>query len=65
MSFIHFVTVLKFRGMRHNVLRVGDDALCCACGKAILLTRYYKMLFVIMNKTSHFFIEYCWFLTIW
>ena len=22
-----------------NGLRVGDDALCCACGKAILLTR--------------------------
>jgi hypothetical protein len=25
-----------------NVLRVGDDALCCACGKAILLTRCYE-----------------------
>ena len=24
-----------------NVLRVGDVALCCACGKAILLTRCY------------------------
>jgi len=25
--------------LAHNVLRVGDVALCCACGKAILLTR--------------------------
>jgi hypothetical protein len=25
--------------LAHNVLRVGDVALCCACGKAILLKR--------------------------
>jgi len=27
------------------VLRVGDVALCCACGKAILLTRCYMQAF--------------------
>ena len=26
----------------YNGLRVGDVALCCACGKAILLTRCFK-----------------------
>jgi hypothetical protein len=26
MSFIYFVTVLTFRGMRHNVLRLGEVA---------------------------------------
>jgi len=25
-------------------LRVGDVALCCTCGKAILLTRCYELL---------------------
>jgi hypothetical protein len=30
---------LEKRISEHNVLRVGDVALCCACGKAILLTR--------------------------
>jgi len=29
--------------LAHNGLRVGDVALCCACGKAILLTRCYGM----------------------
>ena len=28
-----------------NGLRVGDVALCCACGKVILLTRCYKQCF--------------------
>ena len=28
-----------FVKLAHNGLRVGDVALCCACGKAILLTR--------------------------
>jgi len=27
--------------LAHNGLHVGDVALCCACGKAILLTRCY------------------------
>jgi len=27
----------------YNGLRVGDVALCCACGKAILLTRCYGL----------------------
>ena len=31
--------------LAYNVLRVGDVALCCACGKAILLTRCYKQYF--------------------
>jgi hypothetical protein len=31
----------------HNVLRVGDVALCCACGKAILLTRCYGLVYLI------------------
>jgi len=26
-------------------LRVGDIALCCACGRAILLTRCYALYF--------------------
>ena len=30
-----------------NGLRVGDVALCCACGKAILLTRCYGLVLVI------------------
>jgi len=30
---------IKLWTIAHNVLRVGDVALCCACGKAILLTR--------------------------
>ena len=32
----------------HNVLRVGDVALCCACGKAILLTRCYEQGFIVV-----------------
>jgi hypothetical protein len=37
-----FSTVGRYR-VTHNVLRVGDVALCCACGKAILLTRCYVL----------------------
>ena len=34
-------SVLLFFKLAHNVLRVGDVALCCACGKVILLKRCY------------------------
>ena len=42
------IIVCSFNGccvtftLAYNVLRVGDVALCCACGKAILLTRCYR-----------------------
>jgi hypothetical protein len=42
----------KYIKLSHNGLRVGDAALCCACGKAILLTRCYGL--VICN---HFLIN--------
>ena len=45
-------TVLVFK-LAHNVLRVGDVALCCACGKAILLTRCYGLFL----KSNAFFIK--------
>ena len=37
--------------MLHNGLRVGDVALCCACGKAILLTRCYGLLISLFYKS--------------
>lgn len=35
-------------------LRVGDVALCCACGKAILLTRCYRLVYFQVNYTLSF-----------
>jgi hypothetical protein len=40
--------------MTANGLRVGDVALCCACGKAILLTRCYLLAFFNSSVTYNF-----------
>ena len=34
------------RASNINDLRLGDFVLCCACGKAILLTRCYALCYV-------------------
>jgi len=39
-----------FLKIAYNVLRVGDVASCCACGKAILLTRCCSQF--VFNKIS-------------
>jgi hypothetical protein len=33
----------RFFKLAHNVLRVGDVALCCACGKVMALARCYGL----------------------
>jgi hypothetical protein len=42
---VRFLVVVSSFTLAGNVLRVGDVALCCACGKAILLTRCYGLVF--------------------
>jgi hypothetical protein len=40
-----------------NDLRVGDVALCCACGKAILLTRCYRLGFCLSSFAFFYLIN--------
>jgi hypothetical protein len=44
--------------MHHNVLRVGDVALSCACGKAILLTRCYGLGIFLFTSFLPIFLPY-------
>jgi hypothetical protein len=46
---VSFNAALSSNRVAHNGLRVGDVALCCACGKAILLTRCYHQCYLIFN----------------
>jgi len=50
-----FFSSLSCFKIGYNGWRVGDVALCCACGKAILLKRCYRLIIIYIKL--HFLIS--------